>query len=138
MKQVYRIDDDGYYIEPHIIYPRIKERETEVTPETFEEEEEDNVTSKPYVMIEKYELYDVPDDCVEMKPPSYFCARWLGDEWMETGTLPETLPQPPTLDEKVATLERDNRLLRLQNDTLSDQYQFLEDVITEMIVATLP
>ncbi|AYP68451.1 hypothetical protein EalM137_00001 [Exiguobacterium phage vB_EalM-137] len=61
-------------------------------------------------MMDRLEYYDMPDDCVEAKPPSYFRARWLKDEWVEAGEHPEPLPQAPTLDEKVTTLERENRL----------------------------
>lgn len=39
---------------------------------------------------------------------------------------------PPTLDERVTTLETDNNLLKQQLQAASDQNDFLEDCIAEM------
>lgn len=77
------------------------------------------------------------------KPPmlngkGMYKPRFVAGEWVEEGQAPEPQPVEPTVDEKVSALERDNQLLRLQNDVLADQYQFLEDVVTEMIVTTMP
>lgn len=41
-------------------------------------------------------------------------------------------PPPPTIDERVATLESDNDLLKQQLKAASDQNDFLADCITEM------
>ena len=46
---------------------------------------------------------------------------------------PEPEPEPqPTLDDRVATLESDNNLLKQQLKAASDQNEFLEDCIAEM------
>ena len=39
---------------------------------------------------------------------------------------------PPTIDERVTTLETDNNLLKQQLKAASDQNEFLEDCIAEM------
>lgn len=39
---------------------------------------------------------------------------------------------PPTVDERVTTLESDNNLLKQQLKAASDQNEFLEDCIAEM------
>lgn len=39
---------------------------------------------------------------------------------------------PPTIDERVTTLESDNNLLKQQLKAASDQNEFLEDCIAEM------
>ena len=39
---------------------------------------------------------------------------------------------PPTIDERVTTLESDNALLKQQLKAASDQNEFLEDCIAEM------
>lgn len=39
---------------------------------------------------------------------------------------------PPTIDERVVTLETDNNLLKQQLKAASDQNEFLEDCIAEM------
>lgn len=55
MRQVYRIDKDGFYIEPILLF-----KETDI----------------------------VPDDCVEVMPPSMYKAHWTGSEWVEAGEPP--------------------------------------------------
>lgn len=138
MKQVYKIDSDGYYLEPVVLHPRYEEQEVEVTPDPYTDEQGNVIRPKPYKEIQTVAVYDVPEDCVEEQPPSYYKARWQDGEWVEAGQAPEPQPVEPTVDEKVLALERDNQMLRLQNQALADQYQFLEDVVTEMIVTTMP
>ncbi|KAB2860964.1 MAG: hypothetical protein F9K39_14375 [Exiguobacterium chiriqhucha] len=91
--------------------------------------------------VEPIELFndDIPE-YVTIEPWQEPCVkpRFVDGVWTDAGHLPEPLPNELTVTEKLATMERDNRMLRLKNDILANQYQFLEDVITEMIVATLP
>lgn len=138
MKQVYKIDSNGYYLEPVILYPRYEEQEVEVTPDPYTDEQNNVIRPKSYKDVQTVAVYDLPEDCVEEQPPSFYKARWQDGEWVEAGQVPEAQSKQPTVDEKVSALERENRMLRLQNETIANQYQFLEDVITEMIVSTLP
>lgn len=128
MKQVYKIDSEGYYIEPVILYPREEEQEFEVTPEPYTDDDNNVIRPDSYTETRKVAVYDVPDDCVEPQPPSYYKARWQGEEWIEVGHAPEQEPQPPTTDEKVATLEQ-------QNEQLKNSVAFLEDMI---VILTMP
>ena len=52
-------------------------------------------------------------------------GKWIGDQYTEPST-------PPTLDDKVAALEAENKLLRAQMSAQSDQLDFYEDCIAEM------
>jgi hypothetical protein len=104
MKQVYKIDIDGYYLEPVIIGDEEK----------------------------------LPDDCVYEQPPSFYKAKWQYGEWLEDGQAPVTDPAKPSLEDKIALLEKENELLKLQNKNLADQYEFLEDVVEELIIVTMP
>ena len=47
-------------------------------------------------------------------------------------SLPEPTPPPPTTDERVATLESENAMLKAQVSAQSDQMDFYEDCIAEM------
>lgn len=38
--------------------------------------------------------------------------------------------------ERLESLEKENHMLKMQNNALSDQYQFLESVVTEIIMKT--
>ena len=59
--------------------------------------------------------------------PSYNGAA-IGD----TYSPPAPPAPPPTIDERVTTLESDNALLKQQLKAASDQNDFLEDCIAEM------
>ena len=50
------------------------------------------------------------------------------------GTMPEPepAPEPPTTEERLNSLESDNKLLKQQLQAASDQNDFLEDCIAEM------
>lgn len=108
MKLLYRVDENGYYI-PGEDY--------------FAEKPDANSTDVPPIDPEGRGMY---------KP------RLVDGGWVDEGLPPKPQPIMPTIEDKVAALERENRMLRLQNETIANQYQFLEDVITEMIVSTLP
>lgn len=56
--------------------------------------------------------------------PSYEGAA-IGDTYSPPAS-------PPTIDERVTTLETDNNLLKQQLKAASDQNEFLEDCIAEM------
>ena len=128
MKQVYKTDMDGYYIEPVILYPRYEEEEYTVTPEPYTDERGNIIRPESYMETRTAEVYDVPDDCVEAKPPSYYKAQWRENEWHETGQAPVAEPQPPTTEEKVANLEE-------ENEDLKSSIAFLEDMI---VILTMP
>jgi hypothetical protein len=58
-KQVFKVDADGYYVE-------------------------DVILSRPKGRDGKYPPWDVPDDCVETKPPEgLFQLKWNGTDWEE-------------------------------------------------------
>lgn len=103
MRQVYRMDQDGYYIEPVIL---------------FDDDEA------------------VPADCVEIMPPSFYKAKWNGEEWIETGEKPVPVDPYVSPEERIIALEKENRMYKLKLDAQADQYQFLEDVVTEIILMT--
>lgn len=128
MKQVYKIDNEGYYVEPVILYPREEEQEFEVTPDPYTDEDNNVIRPDSYTETRKVAVYDVPEDCVEEKPPSYYKAKWQDCEWVEAGQEPEEPAHIPTNDEKVATLEQ-------QNEQLKNSVAFLEDMI---VILTMP
>ena len=51
---------------------------------------------------------------------------------------PETPAEDKPFSERVAELEKENRLLKLQNEAHTTNYQFIEDVVTELILTTMP
>ena len=55
--------------------------------------------------------------------------------WVPFDT-PEAAPVDKPFSERSAELEHDNKRLRLQNEAHTTQYQFLEDVVTELILKT--
>lgn len=151
MKQVYRIDNDGFYLEPVVLHletievevelpiPVIEEVEGEIenedspveeqesepeildeppydVPETEEEpveetteEAEEDIPQPNKIIVLEY-VYNVPEDCVEVAPPSFYKAKWDGDEWIEVGEAP---PEPP---HKVTNREM---IEQLQDEALS-------------------
>ena len=52
-------------------------------------------------------------------------GKWIGDQYAEPSTQ-------PTVDEQIAALEAENKLLRAQMSAQSDQLDFYEDCIAEM------
>lgn len=50
----------------------------------------------------------------------------------ESEELPEPPPPPPTTDERVAALESENAMLKVQVSAQSDQMDFYEDCTAEM------
>lgn len=57
--------------------------------------------------------------------------------WVPFDT-PEAAPTDKAFSERLAELEHENKRLRLQNEAHTTQYQFLEDVVTELILTSLP
>lgn len=136
MKQVYRIDGDGFYLEPLVLHPELEERRellpplpvkeedteepveepVEDTEEPVEEPSEELTLSRPSLNIiedgeDRYyvyfeEVYHIPEDCVEEPPPSYFKPKWVTNKWVEAGTEPPAPETLPTVDEKVESLEQ--------------------------------
>lgn len=51
---------------------------------------------------------------------------------------PETPAEDKPFSERVAELESENKLLKLQSEAHTTNYQFLEDVVTELIITTMP
>lgn len=161
MKQVYRIDGEGFYLEPLILHPEIEERRELLPPlevtdpvatpvdghgdpievpeepveespeEPIEEIPEEPVEGEPEETVEETteglldrpslsvieegedryyvyfeEVYNIPEDCVEVAPPSYFKPKWVTNKWVEAGVKPVTPEALPTVDEKVESLEQ--------------------------------
>ena len=52
-----------------------------------------------------------PQYVEEAPPQGLYLPRWTGTEWVEGGQAPEPIPQPSTLEERVADAE--NTLLSL-------------------------
>ncbi|WP_214780994.1 hypothetical protein [Exiguobacterium sp. S3] len=52
--------------------------------------------------------------------------------------VPETPAEDKPFSERVAELEAENKLLKLQSEAHATNYQFLEDVVTELIITTMP
>lgn len=102
MRQVFRINHEGYYLEP--------------------------------VLLMRGE--ETPSDCVEEAPPSFYKAKWQDGKWVEAGQAPSTEPAPLTTEQRIAALEKENKMYKLKLDAQADQYQFLEDVVTEIILMT--
>ena len=48
------------------------------------------------------------------------------------------IPDDKPFSERLRDMERKNQLLQLQNQAQTTQYQFLEDVVTELILTTMP
>lgn len=87
---------------------------------------------------------DVPEGYVstyyDTSERGYFKPRWNGTEWIEGATQEEineitNVPREPTLEEKFAQLEQENKLLKAQNLALVEQTEFHEEVLTEIILA---
>lgn len=51
---------------------------------------------------------------------------------------PETPAEDKPFSERVKELEAENKLLKLQSEAHTTNYQFLEDVVTELILTTMP
>lgn len=103
MKQVYRIDENGFYVEPVVLFGK----------------------DEP-----------IPADCVEIMPPSFYKAKWVDHEWIEAGEKPEPVDPYVSPEERIIALEKENQMYKLKLDAQADQYQFLEDVVTEIILMT--
>ena len=64
-----------------------------------------------------------------------FASAIGSKEWYDGAAIGDTYSPPappPTVDERVTTLESDNTLLKQQLKAASDQNDFLEDCIAEM------
>lgn len=76
MRQVYRIDSNGFYVEPVIL----------MTDEGGA---------------------DLPANCVEVAPPSFYKAKWDGTKWIEVGAAPEVEPRV-TVGERLKEVETES------------------------------
>lgn len=74
-------------------------------------DQQDNVIEKQTVDIEKpildAEGNTIPDPqyIATPCPAGYYKPRWDGAQWVEGGTAPEPVPQPPTEKERIQALE---------------------------------
>ena len=57
--------------------------------------------------------------------------------WVPFDT-PEALPVEKPFSERIEELEQENQILTLRNEANATNYEFLEDVVTELILTTLP
>lgn len=165
MKQVYRIDNDGFYLEPVVLHLEtievevelpipvieeeviegeienedspVEEQETEPEildeppydiPETEEVEETESVEETPEeaeeeipqpnkIIVLEY-VYNVPEDCVEVAPPSFYKAKWDGNEWIEVGVKPPEPPHKVTNREMIEQLQKENDTLKAENEQI--------------------
>lgn len=58
-------------------------------------------------------------------------------KWQPFNPAPSQPPDKP-FSERLKDMERKNQMLQLQNQAQTTQYQFLEDVVTELILTTMP
>lgn len=65
--------------------------------------------------------------------------KWTGTEWVEGATQEEIdehykglPPLLPSNEEKMAQLEQENKLLKLQNQANMERMEFVEDLIAEI------
>lgn len=158
MKQVYRIDGDGFYLEPVVLHletievevelpiPIIEEEvegeiknedspveELESEPETLDEppydvpeieeepgeEAEVEIPQPNKIIVLKY-VYNIPEDCVEVAPPSFYKAKWDGDEWIEAGVKPIEPPHKVTNREMIEQLQDEALAMMI---ALTDGYE---------------
>ena len=168
MKQVYRIDADGFYLEPVVLpletikvevelpipvieeevegeiksegspveeqesepeilddppydVPEIEEEpgeEAESIEETSEEAEVEIPQSNKIIVLEY--VYNVPEDCIEVCPPSFYKAKWNGNEWVEVGEAPPESPRKITNRELIEQLQKENESLKAENDQMQN------------------
>lgn len=112
MRKIYKIDVEGFLVFGEEIFIN-----------------EDDETPEGYVSI-----------YLDTSEQGYFKPRWNGTEWIEGATQAEideiiNAPTEPTLEEKFAQLEQENKLLKAQNAALVEQTEFHEEVLTEIILA---
>ena len=76
------------------------------------------------------------DGSVVVSPDTAAWEAWQAEQATKEPSTPSTLDDPPspppTVDEQVAELEAENKLLRAQMSAQSDQLDFYEDCIAEM------
>ncbi|MFB4260775.1 hypothetical protein ACE106_16655 [Shouchella clausii] len=111
MRQFYRIDDDGYYIEPIVL--------------DAAEEPAGNIYTDPDTGL-KYEL--PPNTVIDSFPDGLFRPRFIDDAWIEGATEEEieewTRPrqQEPTAIELIAQQVTDQELSDMEQwQTITDQ-----------------
>lgn len=104
MKLLYRFDEKGYYIPG-----------------------EDYIGQNPVG-----NSTDIPP--IDPEGRGMYKPRFVDGKWVEEGAPPVVQTPQLTLEEKITALEKDNKTLRLQISAAVEQNQFLEDVVTEIIL----
>ena len=89
--------------------------EGEIAEETHEEPfvEPEFITQTFYE-----EVYNIPEDCVEVAPPSFYKPKWDGEKWIEMGERPADPPRVPTSRELIAVLQEENAVLKQENEKI--------------------
>jgi len=64
------------------------------------------------------EVYNIPEDCVEVAPPSFYKPKWDGEKWIEMGERPADPPHVPTARELIAVLQEENAALKQENEKI--------------------
>jgi hypothetical protein len=94
MKQYFKFDKDGYYIEPVIF----------IFTTTTDEDENvlEQITDIFGNKIEK-----IPDNVTEIHPCGLWRAKFTGKKWIETGEPPvvEEVQVVPTIEQRLAACE---------------------------------
>ena len=91
--------------------------EGEIVKETYEEPfvEPEFITQTFYE-----EVYNIPEDCVEVAPPSFYRPKWDGEKWIEMGERPADPPRTPTSRELIAVLQEENAALKEENEKIKN------------------
>jgi len=96
MKQFYKYDENGIFTEPVIF--------TVTVSKNPDGEEFTKITDISGNLLDK-----LPDNVTNIKPPDgLWKAKFTGDEWIETGELPEAAPAEsvkPTIEQRLEACE---------------------------------
>lgn len=137
MKRVFRVDAQGFFIEPLDIYPTL------VSVETFPvlpgEVQEDGTIGPPIHSNEWVDefVYQIPEDCVELPPPSQYRVQWLNGQWIQHELPPAPPPAETDYDRKLnAIVEEAGRIVE-NLGTVAENSNNLHKESMELNTATM-
>lgn len=109
-----------------------------VEGEIVEETPEEPFVEPEFITQTFYEeVYNIPEDCVEVAPPSFYKPKWDGEKWIEMGERPEDPPHVPTADEKIESLQEENLVNMLaMTDMYEENIRLKEDNMNTMLALT--
>ena len=109
-----------------------------VEGEIVEETPEEPFVEPEFITQTFYEeVYNIPEDCVEVAPPSFYKPKWDGEKWIEMGERPADPPHVPTADEKIESLQEENLVNMLaMTDMYEENIRLKEDNMNTMMALT--